>query len=92
MNIIIDNKIRAKNPDLTEVTLQSYISNISKIMEMLKSTELDILYKDYTYILKTFKEKYKSENSLTNKLTSTNAMLRCLITDSNRESIEKAIK
>ena len=92
MDLIIEKHIRSKNPNLTEVTLKSYISNISKIMEMLKSKDLDILYKDYTYILTKFKEAYKSENSLTNKLTSTNAMLRCLITDSNRESIEKSIK
>ena len=92
MDLIIEKHIRSKNPNLTEVTLKSYISNISKIMKMLKSTDLEILYKDYTFILKKFKEEYKSENSLTNKLTSTNAMLRCLITDSNRDSIEKAIK
>jgi hypothetical protein len=92
MDLIIEDKIRNHNPDLTEVTLKSYISNITKIMEMLKTTDLDILYKDPKYIITKYKEAYKSENSQTNKYTSTNAMLRTLITDSNREDIEKAIK
>lgn len=92
MDLIIENKIRNHNPELTEVTLKSYISNITKIMEMLKTTDLDILYKDPKYIITKYKEAYKSENSQTNKYTSTNAMLRTLITDSNREDIEKAIK
>jgi len=92
MDLIIEDKIRNHNPELTEVTLKSYISNITKIMEMLKTTDLDILYKDPKYIITKYKEAYKSENSQTNKYTSTNAMLRTLITDSNREDIEKAIK
>lgn len=92
MDLIIEDKIRNHNPELTEVTLKSYISNITKIMEMLKTTDLDILYKDPQYIITKYKEAYKSENSQTNKYTSTNAMLRTLITDSNREDIEKAIK
>ena len=92
MDLIIGQKIRKNNPDLTEVTLKSYISNISKIMKMLNSTDLEILYKDYKYIINKYKEAYKSENSQTNKFTSTNSMIRCLITDSNKEIIETAIK
>ena len=47
MNIVIENKFLEKNPSLKEVTRKTYVVNISKLMTLINSTDLDILYKDY---------------------------------------------
>ena len=46
MNIVIENKFLEKNPNLKEVTRKTYVVNISKLMTLINSTDLDILYKD----------------------------------------------
>ena len=92
MNIIIENKFLEKNPKLKEITRKSYVSNIYKLMTLINSTDLDILYKNYENIFKSVRKEYTENNSQANKYTACKAMIRCLITKSNKKQIEKALE
>ena len=92
MNIVIENKFLEKNPSLKEITRKSYVSNIYKLMSLINSTDLDILYKDYENIFKSVRKEYTENNSQANKYTACKAMIRCLITKSNKKQTNKALE
>ena len=92
MNIIIENKFLEKNPSLKEVTRKSYVANISKLMTLINSTDLDILYKDYENVFKSVRKEYTENNSQANKYTACKAMIRCLYTESNISEVDKALE
>ena len=92
MNIVIENKFLEKNPNLKHITRKSYVSNIYKLMTLIKSTDLSILYKDYENIFKSVRKEYTENNSQANKYTACKAMIRCLITKSNNKQIKKALE
>ena len=92
MNIVIENKFLEKNPSLKEVTRKSYIANISKLMTLINSTDLDILYKDYENVFKSVRKEYTENNSQANKYTACKAMIRCLYTESNNTEVDKALE
>jgi len=92
MEIIIEDKIRECNKNITETSIKSYIANLKKLTELLKITDLNIFYKDYETIINFIKKEYaSSDNSQRNKLTAANAMVKCLFTDNNKKEIEKVI-
>ena len=92
MEIIIEDKIRECNKNITETSIRSYIANLKKLTELLKITDLNIFYKDYETIINFIKKEYaSSDNSQRNKLTAANAMVKCLFTDNNKKEIEKVI-
>jgi|688.fasta_scaffold72890_1 hypothetical protein len=93
MELIIESKIKECNKDLSKNTIYTYIKNITKIVELMKITDLNIFYNDYETIINVIKTKYNdSDNSQRNKLTSCNAMIKCLITSKNKKKIEKALE
>ena len=92
MNIVIENKFLEKNPNLKEVTRKTYVVNISKLMTLINSTDLDILYKDYEKVFKSVKKEYTENNSQANKYTACKAMIRCLYTESNISEVDKALE
>jgi len=92
MNIVIENKFLEKNPSLKEVTRKSYVANISKLMTLINSTNLDILYKDYENVFKSVRKEYTENNSQANKYTACKAMIRCLYTESNNTEVDKALE
>ena len=93
MNIIVEKYIRECNKNITETTIKSYIVNLKKIIELLKITDINIFYKDYQKIINFIKTEYSSsDNSQRNKLTSCNAIIKCLINDNNKKDIEKALE
>ena len=92
MNIVIENKFLEKNPNLKEVTRKTYVVNISKLMTLINSTDLDILYKDYENVFKSVRKEYTENNSQANKYTACKAMLRCLYTESNNTDVDKALE
>jgi len=92
MNIVIENKFLEKNPNLKEVTRKTYVVNISKLMTLINTTDLDILYKDYEKVFKSVKKEYTENNSQANKYTACKAMIRCLYTESNISEVDKALE
>ena len=92
MNIVIENKFLEKNPNLKEITRKSYVSNIYKLMSLINSTDLDILYKDYENVFKSVRKEYTENNSQANKYTACKAMIRCLYTDTNNKEVDKALE
>ena len=92
MNIIIENKFLEKNPSLKEITRKSYVANISKLMTLINSTNLDILYKDYENVFKSVRKEYTENNSQANKYTACKAMIRCLYTETNTKEVDKALE
>jgi len=92
MNIVIENKFLEKNPNLKEVTRKTYVVNISKLMTLINSTDLDILYKDYENVFKSVRKEYTENNSQANKYTACKAMIRCLYTESNISEVDKALE
>ena len=92
MNIIIENKFLEKNPNLKEITRKSYVANISKLMSLINSSDLDILYKDYENVFKNVRKEYTENNSQANKYTACKAMIRCLYTDTNNKEVDKALE
>jgi len=92
MELIIESKIRECNKDIKEVSIKSYIVNLLKLTELLKITDLNFFYEEYETIINFIKKEYSSsDNSQRNKLTACNAMVKCLITDSNKKKIENVI-
>jgi len=92
MDIIIENKIRKCNTEITEISITSYIANIKKLTELLKITDLNVFYTNYEMIINFIKKEYaSSDNSQRNKLTAANAMVKCLFTDNNKQEIENVI-
>ena len=92
MNIVIENKFLEKNPSLKEITRKSYVANISKLMTLINSTDLDILYKDYENVFKSVRKEYTENNSQANKYTACKAMIRCLYTETNNKEVDKALE
>ena len=92
MNILIENKFLEKKPSLKEVTRKTYVVNISKLMTLINSTDLDILYKDYENVFKSVRKEYTENNSQANKYTACKAMIRCLYTESNNTEVDKALE
>ena len=92
MNIVIENKFLEKNPNLKEVTRKTYVVNISKLMTLINSTDLDILYKDYENVFKSVRKEYTENNSQANKYTACKAMIRCLYTETNTKEVDKALE
>jgi len=92
MNIVIENKFLEKNPSLKEVTRKTYVANISKLMTLINSIDLDILYKDYEKVFKSVRKEYTENNSQANKYTACKAMIRCLYTESNNTEVDKALE
>ena len=92
MNFIIESKLKECNKNINSNTIRTYVTNIKTLMTILKSKDLNILYKDYENIINIIKKEYKSDNSQRNKFTSCNALIRCLITDDNKKEVEKALE
>ena len=93
MNYIVEKHIRDCNKNITESTIKSYVANITKIIELFKITDINIFYKDYEKIINFIKKEYSSsDNSQRNKLTSCNAIIKCLINDDNKTEIQKALE
>ena len=92
MNIVIESKFLEKNPNLKEVTRKTYIANISKLMTLINSTDLNLLYKDYENVFKSVRKEYTENNSQANKYTACKAMIRCLYTETNTKEVDKALE
>ena len=90
MNFIIESKLKECNKNINSNTIRTYVTNIKTLMTILKSKDLNILYKDYENIINIIKKEYKSDNSQRNKFTACNAIIRCLITDDNKKEVGRA--
>jgi len=83
--------IHAEKPTLSEMSVKTYANCIIKIMEFLKSTNLDDLYKDPHKIIKVLHEKYDKPNTIKTKIASIIVYLRCIRNDKNGKEIDNAI-
>lgn len=83
--------IHAEKPTLSEMSVKTYANCIIKIMEFLKSTNLDDLYKDPHKVIKVLHEKYDKPNTIKTKIASIIVYLRCIRNDKNGKEIDNAI-
>jgi hypothetical protein len=84
--------IHAEKPTLSEMSVKTYANCIIKIMEFIKSTNLEDLYKEPHKIIKVLHEKYDKSNTIKTKIASIIVYLRCIKTDKNAKEIDLAIE
>jgi hypothetical protein len=83
--------ILKEKPTLSEMSIKTYANCIIKIMEFLKTTSYDDLYKDSNKVIKTLHDKYEKSNTIKTKLASLIVYLRCIKNDKNAKEIDTAI-
>jgi hypothetical protein len=83
--------ILKEKPTLSEMSIKTYANCIIKIMEFLKTTSYDDLYKDANKVIKTLHDKYEKSNTIKTKLASLIVYLRCIKNDKNAKEIDTAI-
>jgi hypothetical protein len=87
----IAQKIFKEKPTLSEMSVRTYANCVIKILEHMKSTTDDVLYKDPHKVVKTLHEKYDKSNTIKTKLASLIVYLRCIRNDKNKKEIDEAI-
>ena len=92
MNNIIREIFLDKNPKLKDITRESYIYNVSNLMDLLVSKDLNIIYKNYKKVFEVVKENYIENNSQANKYTACKAIIRCLVNNRNKKKIDEALE
>jgi hypothetical protein len=80
-----------EKPTLSELSIKTYANCIIKIMQFLKTTSYDDLYKDANKVIKTLNDKYDKSNTIKTKLASLIVYLRCIKNDKNTKEIDTAI-
>jgi len=83
--------IHTEKPTLSEMSVKTYANCIIKIMEFLKTTSYEDLYKDPHKVIKTLHDKYDKSNTIKTKLASLIVYLRCIRTDKNGKEIDATI-
>jgi hypothetical protein len=83
--------ILKEKPTLSEMSVKTYANCVVKIMEFLKTTSYEDLYKDAQKVIKILHERYDKSNTIKTKLASLIVYLRCIKTDKNSKDIDKAI-
>jgi len=83
--------IHGEKPTLSEMSVKTYANCIVKIMEFLKSTNLDDLYKDAHKVIKVLHDKYDKSNTIKTKIASIIVYLRCIRTDKSSKDIDSAL-
>ena len=78
-------------PTLSELSIKTYANCIIKIMQFLKTTSYDDLYKDGNKVVKILHEHYDKSNTIKTKLASLIVYLRCIKNDKNSKDIDTAI-
>jgi hypothetical protein len=80
-----------EKPTLSELSIKTYANCIIKIMQFLKTSSYDDLYKDSNKVVKILHEKYDKSNTIKTKLASLIVYLRCIKNDTNSKDIDVAI-
>lgn len=83
--------IHGEKPTLSEMSVKTYANCIVKVMEFMKSTNLDDLYKDPHKVIKILHDKYDRPNTIKTKIASVIVYLRCIRNDKNAKDIDTAI-
>lgn len=83
--------IHKEKPTLSEMSIKTYANCIAKVMEFLKTTSYEDLYKDSHKVIKTLHEKYNKPNTIKTKLAALIVYLRCIKTDKTTKDIDGAI-
>lgn len=87
----IQKLIHTEKPTLSEMSVKTYANCIIKIMEILKTTSYDDLYKDAHKVVKILHERYDKSNTIKTKLASLIVYLRCIRNEKNSKEIDTAI-
>jgi hypothetical protein len=83
--------IQKEKPTLSEMSVKTYANCIIKIMEFMKITTHDDLFKEPHKVVKTLHDKYDKSNTIKTKLASLIVFLRCIKIDKNSKEIDTAI-
>lgn len=83
--------IHGEKPTLSEMSVKTYANCIVKIMEFIKSTNLEDLYKEPHKVVKVLHEKYDKPNTIKTKIASIIVYLRCIRNEKNGKEIDIAI-
>jgi hypothetical protein len=80
-----------EKPTLSEMSVKTYANCIVKIMEFMKLTTYDDLYKEPHAVVKTLHDRYDKSNTIKTKLASLIVFLRCIRNEKNGKDIDTAI-
>ena len=91
MNILINTKLSEFYPNLANPTINSYTSNISKVLKLIDSTNLNDLYLKYNEIIDAVKKEYSEIGTQKCKYSSCSVYIKTLLTDEENNEINNKI-
>ena len=92
MNIIITSNLKTYYPELALPTIRSYTSNITKVLDLIESTNIDDLFLKYDKIIKKVKEDYPEIGTRKCKYSSCVSYIKTLLTDEDNKRNKKIIE
>lgn len=91
MNIIITSNLESHYPELAIPTIKSYCSNITKVLNLIDSKNVDDLYLKYDEIIKKVKIEYPKIGTRKCKYSSCVVYIKTLLTEDDDNEINKKI-
>ena len=92
MNLIVNKKLKECYPTLTKPTIDTYTSNVCKILQLVKADSPEYIYKNYKDVIDKIKKEHKFDNTQKNKFAACNSIIKCYIKSGTKKEITKAIK
>ena len=92
MNLIVNKKLKECYPTLSKPTIDTYTSNVCKILKLVNATTPEYLYTNYEDIIEKIKKEHKFDNTQKNKFAACNSIIKCYITPENKTEVENAIQ
>jgi hypothetical protein len=91
MNIIITSNLKTYYPELALPTIRSYCSNITKVLNLIESTNVDDLYLKYETIIDEVKQEYPEIGTRKCKYSSCVVYIKTLLKEDDDDEINKKI-
>jgi hypothetical protein len=85
MNIIITSNLKTYYPELALPTIRSYCSNITKVLNLIESTNVDDLYLKYEKIIDEVKKEYPEIGTRKCKYSSCVVYIKTLLVDEDED-------
>jgi len=89
MNIIITSNLKTYYPELALPTIKSYCSNITKVLNLIESTNVDDLYLKYEKVIDEVKKEYPEIGTRKCKYSSCVVYIKTLLEDEDEEKNKK---
>jgi len=87
----IENIILKAKPDLSHMSCKTYANCCNKVLEFIKSNDMNDLTKSKE-IIKVLNDKYEKPNTIKTKIASIIVCLKCIMDKKNKKAINNALK